>query len=661
MNKKIAFVLALSALFGTVSCSTPSYDDFNDSYVDALPDKAEDGTTFHAFCWSFNQIKENLPYIANAGFKNILTMPVQQPKGGGASWWAFYQPLSFSIADNSTIGTKEELKSLCDEAEKYNISILADVVANHLANINDEELEEDGTPKVSPSVESYEPILYRNRNENADGVNGITFHHNPNATGSGAETQVYPYGKLPDLNTANPYVQQRVLSLLKECIDVGIDGFRFDAAKHIETEDDPSYSSDFWNNTLEVAKVYYNEKTNKDLYVFGEILNAPVARPVSVYTDHMRITEDGYTSSFKSGVLSKKAEKIVSADVSKSTANNLIAWVESHDEYTTASSHLGDVSVAKMWGILSSRKDLGALYLGRPDSNLTVGAIGSYAFENEYVSCSNRFHNRFVGANEYLSASSEKVFINERISDKDQGAYVLNLENIDVTKDYEVKLPHLENGNYYDMLTGNKVVVTNNKAKMKFDISGMAFLTRTNQKARPRFSINERSGLFAQDKNVKITISNYEEAYYTFNDETTKYELTDETNIALGNHIDDDGNVKLNIYLKNGDFIVERSFNYSKVKLIEGYFNVFNLNPKYLEDFELYMWSWEPSLWSKNYRVQDGILLVDTKGMTGFLLATFEKGYEITNVNKWDSNVIKQSADISGKALEEGFYDASGF
>ena len=59
--------------------------------------------------------------------------------------------------------------------------------------------------------------------------------------------------------------------------------------------------------------------------------------------------------------------------------------------------------------------------------------------------------------------------------------------------------------------------------------------------------------------------------------------------------------------------------------------------------------------------MQDGILLVDTKGMTGFLLATFEKGYEITNVNKWDSNVIKQSADISGKALEEGFYDASGF
>ena len=233
MNKKILLGLSFGLLIGAVSCGEPVYDDFEDSYVEKLPAKSSDGTTFHAFCWTFNQIKENLPYLADSGFKNVLTMPVQQPKNGGSSWWSYYQPLSFSIADNSAIGTKEELKSLCEEAEKYDISILVDVVANHLANINDDELEADGTPKVAPSVESYEPVLYRNRNENVDGVNGITFHHNPHATGSGAETQVYPYGNLPDLNTENPYVQERVLSLLKECIDVGVDGFRCDAAKHI--------------------------------------------------------------------------------------------------------------------------------------------------------------------------------------------------------------------------------------------------------------------------------------------------------------------------------------------------------------------------------------------------------------------------------------------
>ena len=661
MNKKILLGLSFGLLIGAVSCGEPVYDDFEDSYVEKLPAKSSDGTTFHAFCWTFNQIKENLPYLADSGFKNVLTMPVQQPKNGGSSWWSYYQPLSFSIADNSAIGTKEELKSLCEEAEKYDISILVDVVANHLANINDDELEADGTPKVAPSVESYEPVLYRNRNENVDGVNGITFHHNPRATGSGAETQVYPYGNLPDLNTENPYVQGRVLSLLKECIDVGVDGFRFDAAKHIETEKDPDYSSNFWNNTLEVAKTYYHEKTNKDLYAYGEILNAPIGRSFDVYTDHMKITEDGYVGTFKTAITKKDPQKIVDSDVSKSSADNLITWVESHDTYVTATSHYSDVAVAKFWGIISSRKDLGALYLGRPDENITVGKVGSYAFETEYVACANRFHNRFIGASEYRSVGGEMIYVTERVSDTDQGAYVLNLDKVDSSTKYEVSLPHLDDGNYYDMLTGNRVVVTKHKAKMNFDSSGIAYLTRTNQKPRPRFSITERNALFAKDMDVTVKISNYDEAYYTFNNEETKYELKDETKISIGNHINSENEVKLNIHVKNGDFVFERTFTYTKVSLIEGYVNVFNINPTYLEDYELYMWSWEPGTWSKNYQYRDGILLVDATGMTGFLFALFEKGYVVTTPNEWDSNVIKQSSDVSGKALEQGFYDASAF
>ena len=45
----------------------------------------------------------------------------------------------------------------------------------------------------------------------------------------------------------------------------------------------------------------------------------------------------------------------------------------------------------------------------------------------------------------------------------------------------------------------------------------------------------------------------------------------------------------------------------------------------------------------------------------GFLVAAFEKGYEITDTRKWDSHVIKQSSDIKGEILKQGFYDLSGF
>ena len=47
--------------------------------------------------------------------------------------------------------------------------------------------------------------------------------------------------------------------------------------------------------------------------------------------------------------------------------------------------------------------------------------------------------------------------------------------------------------------------------------------------------------------------------------------------------------------------------------------------------------------------------------MTGFLVAVFEKGYEIADVNNWDSNVLKQSGDIKGELLSQGFFDMSGF
>ena len=47
--------------------------------------------------------------------------------------------------------------------------------------------------------------------------------------------------------------------------------------------------------------------------------------------------------------------------------------------------------------------------------------------------------------------------------------------------------------------------------------------------------------------------------------------------------------------------------------------------------------------------------------MTGFLIGVFEKGYEIKDVNSWDFGILKQSMDISGELLQQGFIDLSGF
>ena len=663
-NRILCILLVCLLMLSLTDCSCkknkiPEFEDFEDSYTDSLPENAEDGLTLHAFNWTYHEIMVNLENIHNAGFKNVLTMPVQQPKSGGSAWWAFYQPLSFSIGDNSVLGSKEELQALCAEAEKYGICILADIVVNHMATTDDEGKEADGTPMVSPAVADYEPVIYANRNEDTDGT-GLTFHHNKNASGSGADTQYYAYGNLPDLDTSNAFVQERVLSLLTECIDAGIDGFRFDAAKHVETASDPDYPSDFWENTVEKAKKYYQEKTGKNLYVYGEILNVPSGRSLSNYTQYMRITDDGYAAQFKNAFASKDPQKILNAALKTDDASQLIAWVESHDEYVTTNTHYSDVRVAKYWSIIAAKKGLGGLYLARPTEELTVGQIGSYAFESEYTAVGNRFHNRFYDAESYESAS-ETYYVNEKIKADDQGALILNVGDVDPEQTVKVPVPHLADGNYYDALTGSKTVVSEHTAYVKFEANGMAVITRTKD-IHPQLEISERDCSFVGDKELTLKVRNCDEAYYYFNgDASDRHEISENTTLHLKDGLKG-GTADLYIYLRKGVNEFEQVFTYTQVQLIEGRFNVINLPEKYLNgDYELYIWSWNPGTWSQNYEIQDGVMLVDTTGMTGFLVAVFEKGYEVKDLKNWDSNVIKQSSDIKGELLKQGFFDLSGF
>ena len=637
----------------------PEYEDFDVSYVETLPENAQDGLTLHAFNWTYRQIIDNLPAIKDAGFKNILTMPVQQPKGGGSQWWAFYQPLSFSIGNDSALGNKADLEELCKKAEGLGICILADIVVNHMATTDNEGKEADGTPTVSPAVEEYEPLIYRNRNEDRDGI-GLTFHHNKNASGSGADTQYYAYGNLPDLDTSNSFVQSRILSLLKECIDAGIDGFRFDAAKHVETESDPDYPSDFWDNTLEVARDYYKDKTGKDLYAYGEILGTPAGRSLSNYTEHMLITDDGFVSQFKNVFAAKDPSKILNAALKTDNAKDLIAWVESHDEYVTTNTHYSHIRVAKYWSVIAAKKGLGGLFLARPNDELTVGQVGSYDFESEYVAVSNRFHNRFFDAESFESVSGS-LYICEKIKEGDQGALILNVGDVNADETVEVPVPHLESGNYYDSLTGNKIVVHEGTAYVNFEANGMCVMTRSKD-VHPRLEISERGGSFTGSMEVTLGSYNAEEGYFWFGDEKEKRtDIGEGKTVELSGHVVN-GEAVLHVVLRNGNNTLERTFSYKQVEVEEGLFNIVGLPEKYLnQDYELYIWSWDPGRWSKDYEIRDGRVLVNTKGMTGFLIAVFEKGYEVKNVSAWDPNVIKQSQDFKGDILESGFADMSGF
>ena len=149
MTKRIIAV-ALSVLL-SLSCMTALH--FSAAETDSpvgsqyAQNSVQGSAVLHCFNWSYNNIKSNLADIAAAGYTAVQTSPVQKPKDYNSSWtdvsgqwWKLYQPLGLSVSDGNTwLGTKAELKALCDEADSYGIKVIVDIVANHLANNGSED------------------------------------------------------------------------------------------------------------------------------------------------------------------------------------------------------------------------------------------------------------------------------------------------------------------------------------------------------------------------------------------------------------------------------------------------------------------------------------------------------------------------------------------
>ena len=191
---------------------TPAYAANNNN----LPDKAEEGLMLHCYRWRFTDIKNTLPQIAEAGYNSIQVFPVQGTKANTNEWWLMYQPTNYEIG-NYQLGTEAEFKALCAEAEKYGIKIIVDVVFNHVAEGNSSGTWSD---MVDSSLKRSE--LYHNQ--------GSIYNYQDRY-----EVTQKNMGGLPDLATQRTDVQDMHINFLNKLVDAGADGFRFDAAKHIET------------------------------------------------------------------------------------------------------------------------------------------------------------------------------------------------------------------------------------------------------------------------------------------------------------------------------------------------------------------------------------------------------------------------------------------
>ncbi|MCQ4023287.1 MULTISPECIES: alpha-amylase family glycosyl hydrolase [unclassified Ruminococcus] len=434
------------------SSQTPSKSDVKLVGEYELSPEIATGTILHAWCWSFNTIKANLKDIAEAGYTAVQTSPINECKVGenggmqlqdvedsenNGKWYYHYQPTNYTIG-NYQLGTEEEFKELCQEAEKYGIKIIVDAVVNHMTSDINVISEDIFNITDEPFHNSKDITDYNNRKQVTQG----------NLLG------------LKDLNTQDPKMQQYILSYLKKCVEDGASGFRYDATKHIELSDDPEeYASDFWNVILD----------NGAEFQYGEVLQGGADRSAS-YADLLNITSATYGQYIRNSIanLDVSTTKWSDYGVNGLDPNKLVTWVESHDNYCNDGSwaQLTEDDVKHGWAIIAARSGGTPLFFSRPagasiDSqwgNNKIGEEGSEFYKSKEVAEVNKFRNHMIGLDETISnpMDSDMIAMIERGT---SGAVIVSISTSkEELKDVKTVLA---DGEYTDKVSGGKFTVKN--------------------------------------------------------------------------------------------------------------------------------------------------------------------------------------------------------
>lgn len=433
-----------------------------------LPARAQSSNDviLHAWCWSFNTIRENMKDIADAGYTYVQTSPAQhcvtevsRDKGGGpqlfghGKWYYQYQPTDWKIG-NYQMGTRDDLIAMCKEAEKYGIKIIVDVLPNHTA-VNDCQVEAALDAAVGGHEHLYHEagfVEIRNYNDRLQCTTG-------------------QMGGLPDVNTENPDFQYYYMLYINDLIRCGVRGFRYDTAKHIGLPSDPTdpkaEENDFWlvATGKKAVKGLSLGLPADSLFIYGEVLQDRNVKETE-YADMLGgVTASSLGWCLRNALEGKgwKADEMLTY-CHPARPEQLVTWVESHDTYCNAheSASLTDAQIRMGWVYITARQFGTPLFYSRPDGsgpgnvwgNNLVGKKGNDAFRHPEVAAVNKFRKAMQNEPESLTYSADGNIV--EIARGKKGAALINISAESAVASIKTTLP---NGRYKDAVYGNVFVV----------------------------------------------------------------------------------------------------------------------------------------------------------------------------------------------------------
>lgn len=194
-------------------------------------------TIVHLFEWKWTDIKaECTRFLGPYGYCGVQVSPPNENAvvtNPNRPWWERYQPVSYTLKTRS--GNEQEFRDMVATCNKNNVRIYADVVFNHMTGnvtgtgtagtqFNGGTCDYPGVPYPACKDFHGSDVCH-----SYDG--NIHNYSNPN------EVRNCRLVGLLDLRQSLEYVRSKIAQYLNHLIDLGVAGFRVDAAKHMWPED----------------------------------------------------------------------------------------------------------------------------------------------------------------------------------------------------------------------------------------------------------------------------------------------------------------------------------------------------------------------------------------------------------------------------------------
>ncbi len=156
-------------------------------------------------------------------------------------------------------GQESDLRELIELCHERNVLVILDLAINHTSNQHEWFLQFKEARAAGDTENKY--YDYYSCVTTADKVGGVQYQK---IAGVDCWYECNFDGAMPELNFDNPEVREEMLKVAKYYLDLGVDGFRFDAVKYIYYGD-TARSVAFWEEYMAALRTI-----KPDIYCVGE-------------------------------------------------------------------------------------------------------------------------------------------------------------------------------------------------------------------------------------------------------------------------------------------------------------------------------------------------------------------------------------------------------